>query len=398
MLSHTDKKVRDFAAKAFNDILTKLEDIAEEEINAILTNKKTDDELRNFSRPDASRHLSDDIESEVVDSLIESVTQNFSVAKKYYELKSKLMKVPKLAYHERSVPYGKLDKKYPYEESINLVEGVFGELDPEFREIFEMFTSQGHIDVFPRKGKLSGAYCIHIGKEPTYLLLNHTDKLNDVLTIAHESGHGIHNELTNKHQNSLNTGNSLATAECASTFMEDFVLEKLIKEVRDDEERLAILMMKLNDDISTIFRQIACYNFESDLHRAHREKGYLSKEEIGKIFQKNMESYMGDYVEQSPSSQNWWIYWGHIRRFFYVYSYASGLLIGKYMQGKVKKNPQFINKVKEFLSAGTSASPKEIFSRMDIDISNPQFWNEGIGEVKQLLEDTEELAKRLGKI
>jgi oligoendopeptidase F len=166
----------------------------------------------------------------------------------------------------------------------------------------------------------------------------------------------------------------------------------------DDELRLSIMMMRLNDEVSTIFRQVACYRFEQELHDQFRQKGYLSKEDIGRLFRKHMASYMGDSVEQSPGSENWWVYWGHIRSFFYVYSYASGLLISKSLQNSVKEDPRFIGKVKEFLSAGLSDSPKNIFLRLGIDITDKQFWDRGLEEVENLLNETIHLAEKLGKI
>jgi oligoendopeptidase F len=156
--------------------------------------------------------------------------------------------------------------------------------------------------------------------------------------------------------------------------------------------------MKLNDEVSTIFRQVACYRFEQELHQEFRQKGYLSKEEIGRLFQKHMAAYMGDFVEQSMGSQNWWVYWSHIRSFFYVYSYASGLLISKSLQTSVKENPKFIEKVKEFLSAGLSDSPRNIFKKLGVDIADPRFWNKGLDEVESILLETTKLAEKLGKL
>lgn len=397
LLNSTNKKVRDSAAEAFNGILEKYSEVAEAEMNAVLGNKKVDDELRKMPRPDISRHLADDIESEVVDAMVNSVSKRFTIAQKYYQFKAKLLGLPKLAYHERNIPYGKIDKKFSYPDSVSLVYNVFSSLDGKFAEIFKKFVEEGRVDVFPKKGKKDGAFCAYgLKKDPTYILLNHDNKLHDVLTMAHESGHGINFELM-KEQNALNYDCILSTAEVASTFMEDFVLQELEKE-SDSELKLALMMMKLNDDVSTIFRQVACYIFEQKLHAAFREKGYLSKEEIGKLFQEYMSGYMGEAVEQSSGSENWWVYWGHIRRFFYNYSYASGLLISKAMQKKVKKDKKFMEKVKEFLSAGTSDSPKNIFIKMGIDIGKKEFWDEGLDEVEILLNEAESLAKKLGKI
>ena len=398
LISSKNKKVRDEAASAIHEITSANSPIAEAEINAILQNKKIDDELRGMSRPDLARHISDDIDSAVVDALVASVTARFDIAKRFYILKAKLLGLPKLEYHERNVEYGSQEKKYNYEDALKLVHMVLSKLDPEFGAILEEYSKNGQIDVYPQKGKRDGAFCDHyLITQPTYILLNHTDKLRDVLTIAHEVGHGINNELIKIKQHSLYFDTPLATAEVASTFMEDFVLQELIREA-DDELRLSLLVAKLGDDVSTIIRQVACYKFEQELHAEYRKRSHLTKEEIGTIFQKNMAAYMGSAVEQSRGSENWWVYWSHIRRFFYVYSYASGLLISKALQREVKRNPKFIEKVKVFLSAGTSDSPQNIFKALGIDITKKTFWDEGLDEIEQTLKETEELARKLGKI
>jgi oligoendopeptidase F len=392
------RRVRDTAARAFNDILEKNVEVAEAELNSVLQNKKIDDELRGAPRPDVLRHLADDIDSDVVDALLDAVTGRFSIANRYYSLKASLLKAKRLQYHERNVEYGMIAKRYPYPQAVNLVYAVMNNLDRRFGQIFSGFVKNGQIDAYPRKGKDSGAFCMHhLMTQPTFILLNHTGKLHDVLTIAHEVGHGINNELIRDRHHALDFGTPTSTAEVASTFMEDFVLEEIIRSA-DDELRLAIMMQKLNDDVSSIFRQVACYRFEQDLHRGFRAKGYLAKDEIGKLFQTHMAAYMGKAVEQSPGSENWWVYWSHIRYFFYVYSYASGLLISKSLQHSVKKDPQFIGKVKEFLSAGLSDSPKNIFRSLGIDITDKQFWDKGLDEVEKLLEATTQLALHLGKI
>jgi oligoendopeptidase F len=398
LMSDRNKEVRDSAAEEVNKIFEKYVGIAEAEMNSILGNKKVNDELRGYSRPDQGRHIGDDIDSDVVDTLVAAVSENFDIPKRYYELKSKLLGLPKLGYHERNVEYGDVSKEYSYEEGVELIHRVMSNLDKKLAEVFKRFVEEGQIDVYPRKGKSGGAFCVYwLPSHPTYILLNYTKKLNDITTIAHEFGHGVNNELIKEKQNALNFGTPMSTAEVASTFMEDFVLQEILREA-DDELRLTLLMQKLNDDISTVFRQIAAYMFEQELHTSFREKGFLSKEDIGVIFRKNMENYMGDFVEQSEGSQNWWTYWSHFRSFFYVYSYSSGLLISKSMQNSVKENPEFIEKVKEFLSAGLSDSPKNIFMKMGIDITDKEFWRKGIAEVEVLLKETEALAKKLGKI
>lgn len=397
LLSSSNKNVRDSSGKAINKILKKYLGVAENELNSILQTKKVSDELRGLERPDLSRYLSDDIEPDIVDAMLDAVSKRFDLSHEFYELKAKLTGVKKLRYHERNIEYGEITKKYDFQEAVDLVHDVFSDLDSEFASIFKDFVENGKLDAFPKKGKNGGAFCANGNtKDQIHILLNHTGILNDVLTIAHEAGHGIHASLFLKAQNAINADVALSTAEVASTYMEDFVLEKLL-EGADDELKLSLVMTKLNSDITTISRQTACIRFEQELHKTFRENGYLSQQEIGKMFRKHMSTYMGKFV-QSKGSENWWVYWGHIRNFFYNYSYANGLLISKALQHETKKDKSFTVKVKEFMSAGTSKSTRQIFADIGIDIADANFWNNGLDEVEKLLSETKALAKKLGKI
>ncbi len=395
LINNQNKKIRDKAAKAFNKILIKNLDVAENEINSILQYKQINDQLRKIEKPEFSRHITDDIDTNIVETMINSVTKTNNLAKRFYKLKAQLLRVNKLEYHERNVPVGNINQQYTYQQSLTLVKQVFTNLDPEFAKILQNFIDNGQIDAYPKDGKASGAFCIHyLHSHPTYVLLNHNNQLNDVRTLAHEMGHAINNELIKSKQPAIYFGTPTSTAEVASTFMEDFVIQELIKNV-DDNQRLNLIMSKLNDDISSIHRQVAFYKFEQELHQQFRKLGYLSSSQIGKIFQKYMKSYMGNSVNQSPGSENWWIYVGHFRRYFYVYSYASGLLISKSLQAKVKNNPKFIKKIKNFLATGESKSPKDIFMDMGIDITDEKFWNQGLKEIEGLLNQAEKLASIL---
>lgn len=397
-LDDSNKKIRDSSAAAVNDIFYGNSSAAEHEMNAILLNKKIDDSIRGIDRPDITRHMSDDVDTDVVDVLVSTVESRFAIAQKFYTLKAKLHGVKQLAYHERNIPLnipGKKDRKYNFSEGSELVMSTFKNLDPKFSGFFDLFLKNGQIDVYPQKGKRNGAFCAHYLKPyPTYILLNYDNALDDVLTLAHELGHGINNEMMREKQPGIYFSTPTSTAEVASTFMEDFVVERILKDA-DDNLRLSLMMKRLSDDVSTIFRQIAFYRFEQDLHASFREKGYLAKEDIGVLFQKHMKAYMGRSVEQSPGSENWWIYVNHFRYFFYVYSYASGLLISKSLQQSVRHDHVFIEKVKAFLAAGSSDSPKNIFMKMGVDIRDAAFWNNGLDGIETLLVETEGLAKKL---
>lgn len=398
LTSHQNKRVRDTAAQAVNDILSQYADIAETEINAILKRKKVLDDARGFSRSDQSRYISDDVDPKTIDTLLSAVSSHNRLSRDFYKLKARLFKKTQLEYHERNLLPKTTDVPYSYEKSLRLVRQVLGNLDPQFGIIIDTFIAGKHIDAYPARGKRDGAFCVHGTKtQPVYVLLNHTDKLHDALTMAHEFGHGINNELMRVRQNGLYYETPLSTAEVASTFMEDFVFEELLAHV-SPQEKLGLLITKLDNDIMTIFRQIACVRFEQELHIAYKNSGYLPKEKIGKLFAKHMSAYMGPAIKQSSGSQNWWIHWGHIRNFFYNYSYAHGLLISKALQSRVRKNPAYIAQVKQFLSAGLSQSPQNIFASIGINIHDSAFWKSGVQEVERLLTQTKKLARDLKKI
>ncbi len=396
LLSDTSKEKRDCANEAFNDILEKNSDLAEVEINSVLKDKAINDELRGFERADQSRLIADDIDSKTVDELLRTITSRFDIAKRYYKLKAKLFGVEKLGYHERNVPYGSVDKKMSYEKALEFVLEIFQSIDPEFKTIIQELVDSGKIDVFPKKNKRMGAACFHnIISHPTYILLNYQENLKNISTMAHEFGHAIHNALM-KDLGALNFGCPKSTAEVASTFFEDFVLEK-ISENASEEERLAILMQKINEDVSSIARQAACYNFEKELHEIFRKEGYLSKETIGGLFQKHMSSYMGPSIDKSKGSENWWVYWSHIREYFYVYSYASGVLISKALQEKYKEDKASIEKFKQILAKGTSKKPETIFQESGLKLDK-DLWDKGLDKIEEMLDEAEALAKKLGKI
>lgn len=393
-----DKAVRDRAVKPFNTLLSTYLDMAEAEMNALLANKKIDDELRGYARPDSARHEADDISTEVVDTLVEAVTGRFDISRRFYRLKAQLLGQKTLAYHERNVPFGSVEKHYSWPEAVELVREVYAQVNPEFAAIFKRFVEAGQVDVFPKKGKRGGAFCTIRGRQhPVYVMLNHTDNLHDVTTIAHEFGHAVNHELAKK-QNSLNYGVSLAVAEVASTFMEGFVLERLLQDA-DDELRLSLMVDQLDGAVSSIIRQIAMYRFEQELHAAFRKAGFLSHAEIGKLYRKHMREYMGPAVTHEPGTENWWVYVTHFRVMFYVYSYAGGELISAALRARVKQEPDFIKEIQDkFLSVGAAKSAQEMFGDMGIDIADKAFWQRGLAEIDRLLTGTEKLAKKLGKI
>ncbi len=376
------------------DALEPIGDFAESELNALCINKKINDELRGFDYPYQSVLVRNDNDPKVVKDLVKVVTDSFPLAHKFFTLKARMLKLSKLGYQDRNASVGKLKKNFDFNESVLVIRQVFEKLNPEYASVVDRYIANGQIDVFPRKDKESGAFCWTVPELPTYVLLNHVSNFGSVTTFAHEMGHAIHGELSKK-QRLFSQGHSTSVAEVASTLFEMFVFEELCKKL-SPRERVIALHDKIQDDIMTVFRQIACFNFEDELHTKVRAKGFLPKEEIAQLMNKHMSAYLGPVFKFQPRDGLSFISWSHIRNFFYVYSYAYGQLISKALFMEYKKDPKYLKKIEEFLSAGQSKSPEDIFESVGIPIRGKGFFKKGIEAIERDIKELERLLKEDG--
>jgi oligoendopeptidase F len=287
---------------------------------------------------------------------------------------------------------GEIKRKFTFEDSVELVKKGFKRVDEKYVKIFEKFLENGQIDVYPKKGKSGGAYCASGGDNPTFVLLNHADNIRSVETIAHEMGHAFHSEMS-KSQPHHYRDYSTATAEVASTFFEQLVNEEL-EETLSDKEKVILLHNKILGDVSTIFRQIAFFNFELELHTLVRVKGFVAKEEISLLMNKHLKSYMGDAFEFKPDDGYFFVYLSHIRRFFYVYSYSYGQIISRALFEKWKEDSSYAKKIEQFLRAGGSMSPKDIFKSIGIDTSDSKFFEAGLKSLEKDIVKLEKLTSQ----
>ncbi len=381
--------------KLFTNVLTGLKtvsDFAECEMNAVITNKKINDQLRGFKKPYSGTILGYQNNEQSVLNLVETVSKNFDLSKRFYEAKRKLLGLPYLMYADRAVPIGGSQKKIPFEEAVEVVREVFYKTDPLYGEMLDSFLEKGQIDVYPRKGKAGGAYCSHSASLPTFILLNHVDKMDSLLTLAHEMGHAIHSERS-KIQPIFYKHYSTSVAETASTFFESLVFDAIFEKL-PETQKIAALHDKIQEDISTIFRQIAFFNFELDLHETIRKEGYLPKEGIAKLLNKHVERQMGPAFKIEEDTGYFFVAVSHFRRFFYVYSYAYGQLISKALLSRYKNDNSYIKKVDMFLSAGSSKSPEQIFKEIDVDTLKPKVFEEGLREIEENIKTLEKFTQK----
>jgi len=391
IMSNLRTKDRRLLGRLINQKLMEISDFCEVEINAVCTTKKISDELRGFHKPYSATIKSYENEEKVVLNLIDSVTKNFKIAHHFYKIKAKILKEKNLEYSDRSASVGVISRNFSFEETVNIISSAFSKVDNNFSEIFSGYLKRGHIDVCPKKGKRGGAYCWGACGLPTFILLNHTNDYNSVLTLGHEMGHAIHTELAHT-QTPIYGDYTISVAETASTLFENFVFEEIYGKL-SEKEKVVALHNKINGSISTIFRQIACFNFEKELHETIRRNGYCAKDDIAKIMNNHMKSYLGPVFELRDEDGYSFVSWSHIRRFFYVYSYAFGGLISDALYFEYKKDKKFKDKIEQFLKAGGSKSPEDIFADIGVDIRNPKFFENGL---KLIEEDVKRLEKLVG--
>ncbi len=371
-------------------VLEKNSPFVEAEINAVYNYKKVMDERRGYKKPYSATVLGYENEEKEVEELVRTVTKYFSLSERFYILHAKLLQEKRVGMADRAVKIGGINKKFDFASSVKIVRDAFAVADPKYADTLDRFLENGQIDVHPKKGKQSGAYCWGIGTLPTYVLLNHTDDIRSVGTLAHEMGHAIHRESI-KPLPPRYRGYSTATAEVASTFFEQIVSDHIEKTLTEDE-KIVLLHDKLRGDISTIFRQVACFNFELELHNRIRSEGQVNRGDMATLMQKHLKSYTGKSMDVTQQDGYFYVTWSHIRRFFYVYSYAYGQIISRALYEKWKADPSYITKVDQFLKAGRTMSPKDIFKSIGIN-TNEAFFEAGLKGIEADIDKLEKLSK-----
>ena len=351
-------------------------------------------EMETRAYPDVlePRALDDEIPRSSIEELFAATQQNAPVLQEFFKLKAKVLGIEDFMSYDILAPLTADSKAYPYAEAQALVLEAFAAFDPRMVQITRGFFDGGRVDVPPRPGKCGGAYCSGFDpREPAFLLLNHNDRLDDVFTLAHELGHGIHAELS-RVQRPSNFGHSTPLAETASIFCEMLLADHLLNGA-DDATRRNILQDLLEKASTTLFRQVQITQWELGAH-ALRAQGIVSSERYGQLWLNTFAQTYGDAVQPTPADRWGWIVIPHVINYrFYCYSYAYGMLIvlALYNLYKQQGAAVFAPKYLEFLSSGESATPQELMQRLGVDLDDPEFWNGGFAVIKDWLEQFKEL-------
>ncbi|PKR60427.1 MULTISPECIES: M3 family oligoendopeptidase [Thalassospira] len=395
MLSSTKVEERKAAAKSIGDVLGKNIKLLAHVTNTLAKDKEIDDRLRKFATPVSSRNLANQVEDEVVDALNTAVKDSHAdLSHRYYRLKAKWFGVDQLDYWDRNAPLpDDDDRQIDWDTARSTVLKAYGEFSPELAEVGQKFFDNPWIDVPPRAGKSSGAFAHPtVPSAHPYLLLNYHGKTRDVMTLAHELGHGVHQVLAGE-QGYFLSDTPLTLAETASVFGEMLTFQSMLRAETDPKMKRIMLAGKVEDMLNTVVRQIAFFEFEKRVHEKRRE-GELTVDEICDIWIAVQHESLGDAIRYEDEYKYYWSYIPHfIHSPFYVYAYAFGdCLVNSLYDVYENAEDGFQQKYLDMLKAGGTKRHKELLAPFGLDASDPAFWQRGLNMIKRMIDELEELS------
>src|SRR5262245_49424713 len=395
-----DRDVRRTAAEAVTSALAPGLRTRAFVFNTLLVDKSIDDRLRHYGSWIASRNVSNEASDESVEALVTAVQGRYDIPQRWYALKAQLLGVERIADYDRMASVATADEEFGWTEARELVLDAYASFSPELATAAQRFFDEGWIDAPIRPGKRPGAFCAYtVPSQHPFLLLNWTSRRRDVLTLAHEMGHGLHAYLA-RDQGVFHQTTPLTLAETASVFGETVTFGRLLDATDDPEQRLALLAESLEGQIATVFRQVAMNRFEDRVHTLRREEGELSVEQFNEQWADTQTAMLGDAVEITDGYRTWWSYIPHfIGTPGYVYAYAYGQLLALSVYARYEEEgSDFVPRYLELLRAGGSMAPEDLGQIVGVDLADPGFWDRGLDIVERRLAETEQAARDAGRI
>lgn len=372
-LSPTQKR------KMWDSIITALQsiaEVAEHEFNAVITDVRTEDELRGYKKPYSATALSYEDSEKSIENLVAVVSEKgFKLSHTFYKAKAKYHGAEQIAYANKYDPIG-TKPVIPFTEAVEICRDVFYGVKPVYGEIFDQMLLNGQIDVYPKKGKQGGAFMAGTVAHPTHVFLNHQSTFQSLETLAHEMGHAIHTERS-KTQTPFYQGHSTTTAETASTLFENLVFDA-VYEALPEAQKPILLHDRICRDIATIERQIAFFNAELEIHRTIDRTGGMSSAELRACMAKHLRSYLGPAVDVRDQDGYSFVYVSHLRFGFYVYTYTFGLLMSTIMSNRYREDNSYVETIDQFLRSGSSASVADIFKTVGINVRSPKVFENAL--------------------
>lgn len=397
LLSDPNREKRQKAAETFAGVLKQQAPMFGLITNTLAKEKAIEDKWRKYPKPISRRNLSNMVEDNVVEALVEAVREAYpKLSHRYYALKAKWLGLDRLEYWDRNAPLPEADNsKIRYEQAQEMVLSAYGAFSDDLAAVGRKFFDQPWIDAPVKPGKTSGAFAHPtVPSAHPYLLLNYQGKTRDVMTMAHELGHGVHQLLAGEAQGHLLSDTPLTLAETASVFGEMLTFQAMLKQATDPTQRKVMLAEKVEDMLNTVVRQIAFHCYEDALH-ARRQQGELTVDEISEIWMETQTEALGPGV--NLENEDYRLFWAYIPHFlhtpFYVYAYAFGdcLVNSLYAVYQENQADDFAVKYLDMLKAGGTKRHKKLLAPFALDASDPVFWQRGLSVISGLIDELETL-------
>lgn len=394
LLRVPERETRQAAAKAITAALSADIRTRSYILNVLLQDKSIDDRMRKYPTWISSRNLANETSDEAVEALVAAVTNRYDMVARYYRVKRRMLGLDELFEWDRYAPVAAETREVSWDDARELVLGSYQRFSQRAGKLVGDFFDNPWIDAPTAPNKRGGAYCM--GATPRwhpYVMLNFTGKLNDALTLAHELGHGLHDRLA-EGQTVFDYHPPLTLAETASVFGETLTFDRIMAEERDPKVRLSMLCDQVEGAFATVFRQVSMNRFEDAVHNLRRREGELSVEQVGEVWQEQLQRMFQDSLSLTDDHRAWWSYVGHF--YFapgYVYAYAYGNLLALSVYRKYQEvGPSFVDRYLDFLGAGGSMRPDELVRTLDMDITDPGFWDRGLSILDEMVSEIERLA------
>jgi len=390
LLRDGNREVRQAAADSLSAGLKELERVLVFNYNNLIQDKAVDDRLRKLEYPEQGRHLSNELDKETVDLVVRLCSEHYPMVARYYRVKRDILGLTELTHIDRYAPLFESEARVEWDKAREIVLDSFGAFSPTLASRAEEFFTENWIDAEPRTGKRGGAFCSYVTPDThPFIFQTYLGRMDDVMTLAHELGHGVHASLS-REQSYFNFHGTLPLAELASTLGEMLVFERLAADATP-KDRVALYAEKVEGMFATIFRQSAMFRFEQRAHTSRRETGELSAAEFGDLWQEELQAMFGDSVILGDQHRMWWTYIGHfIFAPFYVYAYSFGelLALSLYQMSK-EQGPEFEAKYIEVLKLGGSQTPQELMAHLGVDLQSEAFWRGGFSVMDGYLSEFE---------
>jgi len=402
LLSYLYRSDRDLRLRAVTALFAGLApraDVLAAAYDALVGDRLSTDRLRGYENPMRPTNMSNELDDETVEAMMTATEEAYPIARSWYAAKARLLGLDRLELADQYAPIGE-PRAFAWPEAVEIVDSSFARFAPRLAEIFRACIDAGHVDVLPRPGKAGGAYCTSVTKTILpYVLMNFTERLRDVSTLAHEFGHATHNVLALERQTWRSHRTGIPTAEVPSTFAQAMADDYLLENETDPGTRAVLAADRLENSFAAIYRQTVLARFEQRAYALRADGRSLGTERLNELWVEENGRYYGDALVLPDGYAYGWSYIPHfIHVRFYTYAYAFAQLVALLLYRRFRLDPEaFAPKYLDFLGAGGAASPADLFAPFGLDLRSAETWREAFTELDALREGAETLASQAAR-